>query len=42
MVIIRRLGYMAATTLLASGFMERLRGNAVVTPGGSLEHPLQT
>ncbi len=42
MLIIRRLGDMAAATLLASGFMERLRGNTVVTPGGSLEHPLQT
>ncbi|MGB2582651.1 MAG: hypothetical protein WBC89_00690 [Dehalococcoidia bacterium] len=42
MVIIRQLGDMAAATLPASGFMERLRCNAVVTPGGSLEHPLQT
>jgi hypothetical protein len=42
MVIIRRLGDIAAATLLASGFMERLRDNAVVTAGGSLEHPLQT
>jgi hypothetical protein len=42
MVIIRRLGYMAAATLLVSGSVGRGRGNAVVTPGGSLEHPLQT
>ncbi len=42
MINIRLLGDMAAAAPLASGFMERLRGNAVVTPGGSLEHPLQT
>lgn len=42
MLIIRRLDDMAAAALPASGFMELLRGNAVVTPGGSPEHPLQT